>query len=312
MIIPPYLHKGDKIAILSPATEIKSEYIDGAADWLSDRGYVPMIMPHAKGESHGTFAASDKERIDDFRTALCNPEIKMIFCGRGGYGAVHLLNAIDTLSVRLNPKWLLGFSDISILHALWQKAGIVSIHASMAKQLTLFPGEKLSALPFEIAEGYTATGKHPLSFIGSNLYDNIPGFAEGEIVGGNLAVLNGLASTPWDILDKDWIQGKILFLEDVGEKIYQVERMLTRLYLSGTLHSVGGIIFGQFTDYSPDRNFKSIEDMISTRFRQWGITTPTLLGAPIGHIDGNYPIPEGGRAILNIDSESVSCRIALS
>lgn len=311
MAIPEYLIPGDKIAIISPATEIKPEYIDGASEWLSRRGYTPVVMPHARGPLCGTFAAGDAERTADFLAALKDPEIRMIFCSRGGYGCVHLLDSVDPLTVRLNPKWLLGFSDVSALHALWQTAGVASIHSSMAKQLALFPEDYVSALPFEIAEGKTATGTALLEISTDPHPGNIHGEACGLICGGNLAVINGLAATPYDIFSPEFARGRILFFEDVGEKIYQVERMLTRLHLAGTLNIAAGLVFGQFTDYRSDRNFDSMEAMIVRRLGEWGVGCPVALGFPVGHIDMNFPIVEGARGVLKVGEEATTLTMSL-
>ncbi|MDE6806591.1 MAG: hypothetical protein K2J05_07270, partial [Muribaculaceae bacterium] len=118
-----------------------------------------------------------------------------------------------------------------------------------------------------------------------------------------LAVLNGLAGTPWDILTPDYLQGKILFLEDVGEKIYQGERMLKRLQLAGVFNAVSAVIFGTFTDYRADRNYDSMEAMIAGRFAEWGVKCPVAIGFPIGHQAHNLPVPEGCHATLRLPSE---------
>lgn len=314
-ITPPLLKRGDTVAILSPATEIKTEYIDGAVKWLQSRGYNVRVMPHARGPRCGTFAASDAERCADFRDALTDPEVRLIFCARGGYGCVHLTDSITPEMVKENPKWMLGFSDVSVLHALWHTAGLQSMHASMAKQLALFPEADISALPFEIMEGTLATAGHPyrmplpggrtLSVATGSASDTdlIPEgdriIAAGVLTGGNFAVLDGLASTPYDTLSVDNLKGSILCLEDIGEKIYRTERMLTRLHLSGALDAPEAIIMGQFTDSAPDRNFVSTREMSETRARQWNLATPLVTDAPFGHIDVNYPLPIGCRAILS-------------
>lgn len=314
-ITPPLLKRGDTVAILSPATEIKEEYIDGAVKWLRERGYKVREMPHARGPRCGTFAASDAERCADFLDALTDPEVRLIFCSRGGYGCVHLLDALTPGMVAENPKWILGFSDVSVLHALWHTAGLQSMHASMAKQLALFPDARISAIPFEIMEGTLATAGHPYriplpggrtltAFTGSaSDKELIPEgdrvIAAGRLTGGNFAVLDGLASTRFDTLSVENLEGSILCLEDVGEKIYRTERMLTRLHLSSSLEAPEAIILGQFTDSSPDRNFSSTREMSEVRARQWNLATPLVTDAPFGHIDINYPLPLGYRGILS-------------
>lgn len=313
-----------KFAIISPATEVKPFYIDGAAAELRRRGHEVTVFPHAKGPRCGTFAAPDADRLADLRRALTDPDIDVILCARGGYGCNHLISKDLEECVKNNPKWLIGFSDVSALHALWLRARVSSLHASMAKQLTLYSPSTLPAdvlecvkeeLPQEEEAAQLSACTDAMFAIlnGEEIrYDvpptplNIPGMAEGEIVGGNLAVLNGLAATPWDILDADYLDGKILFLEDVGEKIYQIERMLKRLQLSGALSKPAAIIFGQFTDYKPDRNFDSMESMISARLKEWGISCPVAFNFPIGHTHHNLPIPEGARARLRITLAEVS------
>lgn len=327
MITPPGLHPGDTIAIISPATEVRSHWVDGAVEYLTGQGYRPVVMPHALNSVCGTFAASDADRLDDLRRALTDPSVRAILCARGGYGCNHLLSHDLRLLVRDNPKWMIGFSDVSALHALWQKAGVKSIHASMAKQLALCEIEQRSS---HIREGAasempgTPQEMEELRFCtrimmdiltaGEDSYSLtvpagdgvIPGEASGPIAGGNLAVLNGLAATPWDILSPAFLRGRILFLEDVGEKIYQVERMLKRLQLAGVFDVVAGVLFGKFTDYRSDRNFPSMEAMISHRLRQWNVRCPVGLGFPIGHQHFNLPIVEGGEATLAVSNGEIT------
>lgn len=331
IITPPAIRKGDTIAIISPATEVKAHWVRGAVAELKRRGYKPMIMPHSLGPRHGTFAANDTERLADLREALLNPEVKAILCARGGYGCIQLISKDLQKLVSQYPKWIIGFSDISALHALWQKAGVKSLHCSMAKQLTLFDidfhesdivdfsrnelptSDELPLLKdcvgnmFDILEG----NGDSLSYSASSPEGIICGETEGVIVGGNLAVLNGLASTPWDILDKEFLRGKILFLEDIGEKIYQVERMLTRLHLAGAFENAAGIIFGQFTEYYADRNFSSMEEMIASRIREWNVKCPVALSFPIGHTAINRPIPEGAAAHLNVTPDHTRLTITI-
>lgn len=321
-----------KFGIISPATEVMPLYIDGAVAELLRRGHEVEVMQHAKGPRCGTFAASDAERLADLREALQRQDIDVILCARGGYGCVHLLSAELEQLVREQRKWLVGFSDISALHALWLKAGAPSLHASMAKQLALYHPECQSEVVREFlgpelgpeadrtgllqsANAMTAIleGATEINYTFMPLQRlNAPAVAEGVIAGGNLAVLNGLAGTPWDILTPEYMAGKILFLEDVGEKIYQVERMLTRLRLAGVLDAVAGVIFGTFTDYRADRNYPSMEAMITDRFTRWGVKAPVVTGVPIGHQAHNLPIPEGWMARLEIPAGDAPAQLCLT
>lgn len=302
IIFPEPLKKGDKIAIISPATIVKEEYIDGAADFLSTQGYNPLIMPAAKGPSKGSFAAEFDSRLKDLKTAIENPEIKAILCARGGYGCVHLLPHLSEKEIRQNPKWIIGFSDISALHALWLKSGVASIHGPMAKHLTEEqPTQECTLALMELLQN---GGRFDYRFPGNEY--NREGRARGVLRGGNLAVLNGLAASGLDILHIDDNEEVILFLEDVSEAIYAVERMLIRLYLSGTLNKLKGLIIGQFTEYKPDRNYQSMEEMIDSLLRRLEIDNlPVAFDFPCGHVSLNYPLVEGASVELSVTKEDV-------
>lgn len=285
-ISPEPLNDGDVVALVSPASAIDPALIDGAAEALRAEGFEPRIMPHAK-DSYGTFAASAADRLADLQAAIDNPAVKAIICGRGGYGAVHLL---DRLKVS-RPVWIAGFSDISALHALWLSSGIRSIHSSMAKELTrrLCPGNEANRRLFDILR----TGRMPaIEFAPHPL--NRCGTATGTLRGGNLAVLDGLAGTPYDLLLPD----SILVIEDVGEAIYRVERMLMRLHLAGVLGRLRGLIIGQFTDYRPSADWQDMYPMIARALE--GMDFPVGFNAPIGHIDGNLPFIEGAEVTMEV------------
>lgn len=302
IVFPAPLAPGAGIALLSPASEVKREYIDGAVAMLRSAGFSPIVMPSALGPADGSYAASLEVRLEDMRRALSDPEVKCIMCGRGGYGCVHLLPYLSERMVKENPKWLVGFSDVSALHALWLKAGVASVHASMARHLALFPvddpatSELLSILRREGLPDYSVA-PYP---------DNIPGEASGVLKGGNLAVLNSLAATPFDILDIRAGEDVILFIEDVSEPIYAVERMLMRLWLSGALSRVRGLVVGRFTEYRPDRNFDDMESMITALLKRCGLSSiPVAFNFPVGHFDGNLPLVEGARTHLSVTESCV-------
>lgn len=305
MIWPAALQTGDTIAVISPATSVRPEYVAGAAARLREAGYNVEVMPSASGHAVGSYAASEEVRLADLLTAVANPDVKCIFCARGGYGCVHLLPHIPEALVRENPKWIVGFSDVSALHAAWLKSGVASLHAPMAKHLTNFPpGDLATDALLGILDGSFlpdyVVNPHPLNRYGE---------ARGILRGGNLAVLNGLAATPWDILDVMPGEEVILFIEDVAEAIYAVERMLIRLSLSGSLGRVKGLIVGQFTEYRPDRNFNSMEEMISSLLERCGLTGfPVAFGFPTGHVDYNLPLIEGARVSLKVTPEETELK----
>lgn len=292
LIIPDALAPSDRIAIVSPSGAVKPELIDSLASVIAMAGFAPVIMPHAKNR-FGSFAATHAERFADMAAAVADRSIKAIICSRGGYGAVHLLPHLDTLPLRANAKWLIGFSDISALHALWSKHRIASIHGPMARHLSIngidHPGTE--AL-MKLLRGEKVTVKadpHPL---------NRPGKAEGLLLGGNFAVLHGLVNTPFDMLRPD----SILVLEDINEPIYRVERMLWQLKMSGVLPSLRGLVIGNFKGADPDLNHESVEAMIADMVAPYSY--PVAFGAPVGHILENMPLRMSAPAVMTVDPET--------
>lgn len=283
---------------MSPSSHIIPERVDGAASVLQEWGYEPVICPHCKGH-RGTYSGTVEERLADLLWAVGEPSVRAILCSRGGYGAVQLLPSLPTELIRRDPKWLIGFSDISALHAAWLRAGVASLHSSMAKLLAeCGTADPCSRLMLDVLQGrfprYSIPA-HPL---------NRHGQATGMIVGGNLAVLSALVSTPYDILKP----GRILFIEDINEEIYKVERMLYTLFLNGTLARLSGLIVGKFTGHhSPDRNGDTMEQMIARMVAPFGY--PVAMGFPIGHIDGNVPIVEGSHATLAVTAPGTTLQL---
>lgn len=311
MFFPEPLKKGDKIAIISPASAVKEEYVRGAMKRLKDRGYEPVLMPHAIGHESGSFASTKSDRLMDLFTAMDDPEYKAIFCTRGGYGCGQLLADLPLGLISANPKWIIGFSDISALLALWFRSNIVSIHGPMAKHLATMPAnDPCTEALFNMLENggkfdYTVA-PHPFNQLGK---------ATGILRGGNLAVLNDLADTPTDILGiKDSDDEVILFLEDINEPIYKVNRMLWRLFNAGTLKLLKGIIFGQFTEYRPDANYAMMEDMIHQFVEKNLIHSdiPIVYNFPTGHTDLNYPLTEGATVELVVTESIVKLKTTAS
>lgn len=306
MKIPEALRPGDTVAIVSPASAVREEYIDGAVRTLAELGFGVRVMPSAKGPASGSYAASDALRLADITAAYSDPEVRAILCARGGYGCNHLLDSIPTRLVADDPKWLIGFSDVSALHALSARAGVASMHAPMAKHLTQFGrDDRCVARMVDILAGRFPveheTGPHPL---------NHYGHAEGRLTGGNLAVINGLASTPFDPLALSALADRpILFIEDISEAIYAVERMLLRLRMSGALGSISGLVVGAFTEYRPDRNHPDMETMISRLLEDAAIDIPVAFGFPAGHVDYNLPLVLGSRATLDVSPRGVTLRM---
>lgn len=287
-LFPRPLCKGDTVAIVSPASVIDPALVEGAVAAIGSRGYRALVAEHALGVS-GSYSGSAADRLADLRGVLADPCVRAVLCSRGGYGCVHLLEGLSDAVDPADPRWIVGFSDVSALHALWRSKGIVSVHGSMAKHLALFPdGDADNAALWDILEGgrpqYCWT-----SGAGSR-----QGEASGLLVGGNLAVIAGLVSTPYDLFSP----GTILFIEDIAEPIYKVERILWQLRLSGVLPALAGLVVGQFTEYRPDRNYRDMEAMIYDMTADYGY--PVSFGAPVGHVDHNVPLLHGAVATLSV------------
>lgn len=286
-VFPAPLQYGSKIAVCSPAGPVDPAKVHAAKRVLEDRGWVVDIAPHALGR-HGNYAATDDQRYADMAAALTDPDVRAVLCSRGGYGVVHIMERLAQLPLRRDPKWVIGFSDISAMHALMASKGIASIHASMAENIARGPQNPCNARLFDILGGKRDT----LSF-NAGRHDR-PGVAQGRLLGGNLAVLADLINTPYDIIRP----GTLLFVEDVSEPIYKIERIMYQLRIAGILPRLGGLLVGQFTEYRPDASYRRMEDMIADMVAPYDY--PVAFDVPIGHVDHNQPVIEGAMATLKV------------
>jgi muramoyltetrapeptide carboxypeptidase len=287
IIFPAALQPGDTIAICSPASPIAAHKVEGARRVLEGEGWKVRVMPHALGKS-GIYSGTDQERFNDLRDAFYDPNVKAIICSRGGYGMVHIMERLDAINLREHAKWVVGFSDISALHAAMAANGIASIHASMAGHIMLGADDVDNAALFAMLRG-----ERPAVSFNSHSYDRV-GTVDGTLLGGNLAVLAGLVNTRYDILLRD----KILFIEDVSEPIYKIERMLYQLRLSNVLPNLKGLIVGQFTEYKADASYKDMHTMIADMVAPYKY--PVAFNAPIGHVDHNIPMIESAHVTLKV------------
>ncbi len=306
IIIPAPVRKEGKVALIGPATRIKPEIVGAFMRLYEEHpeempGSELIVYPSAlDANACGSYAAPMAQRVADFKDAWSRDDIDLVICARGGYGCVHLLDYIAPEFIMAHPKWLVGFSDVSALHALLYRCGIASIHGGMAKQLVEDGGgvydcyRKAFKCLTEAAWPALAYRTEPHPY-------NLPGEGRGVLLGGNLAVLNGLGGTPYDMMASALTEDVILFIEDVSEPIYAVERMLYRLHLQGVLRKVKGLLIGQFTEWKADRNHESMYDMMHERFGEWGLSCPVAFDFPVGHTDRNVPLIEGVEATLQID-----------
>lgn len=287
--MPRPLMPGDTVAIVSPASAVKKEYIDGACQRLEEAGYRPLVSAHAPCRL-GSYSGSARERENDLLEAIHNPQVRAILCSRGGYGCVHLLDKLAATDLRKDPKWLIGFSDVSALHGAFASQGVASVHASMAKALALHP---LDFAPNRSLLGILG-GKRPENVEAPDHPFNKPGKARGRLLGGNLAVIQALIATPFNLLQPD----TILYIEDIAEPIYKIERQLYQLRLSGLLDNLRGLVVGRFTEYSPDSNHSTMEEMIARTLGD--VPYPVMFNAPIGHIDENMPVVNNMEVTLEV------------
>lgn len=287
---PRPLRHGDRVAIVSPAGIIKPQTVYQAMPVITDQGWAAYVGKHTF-DRWQTYGGRDEDRYADLETALTDPDTRAIICSRGGYGAVHLLEQLDRLPLRDDPKWIVGYSDISALHALMTKHGIESIHGPMCKHLMRENGhDSDSRVLMELLGGI----RRPVEWPGNSL--NRQGSAEGILTGGNLAVIAGLMNTPFDVLKA----GNILFIEDIAEPVYKVERILYNLQLSGVLEGLKGLIVGRFTDYTPGD--ETMDQMVARMVSRYDY--PVAFGAPVGHVDHNTPLVCSSRVRLTVTASS--------
>jgi muramoyltetrapeptide carboxypeptidase len=293
-MIPSFLRAGDNIHIVSPSGAIQPGFIDGATKLLSSWGLKVTEGKYARTE-YGRFSGTKDERAADLQQALDDPNVKAILCSRGGYGLAQIIDKIDFSSFAKSPKWLIGFSDITILHNAITALGIASMHGIMTKYLTELPEESDQITSFKNLLFGT-----PSNFSIKPEAENRLGQAEGKLIGGNLSVMMGMRSTPFD-LD---FNNNILFIEDVGEKPYQIDRMMQSLRLSGVLKQISGLVVGQFSDYDEDPlMMQSVAEIILAAVSEYDY--PVCFNFPAGHVDYNLSFVLGEQAELFVETDKV-------
>lgn len=293
LLTPNYLKKGDLIYILSTARAISEQEIQPSVQLFEGWGFQVMIG-NSIGKSENQYAGSDKLRLKDFQTAINHPQVKAIFCARGGYGTVRIMDSIDFSAFLKNPKWLIGFSDVTYLHSLINHSmGVKTIHSFMASTLsTATEAAKQSLL--EVLSG----GKPFYSFPPHQL--NRPGCVSGLLTGGNLSILHSLTGTQ-TVIDT---HQKILFIEDLDEYLYHIDRMLWNLKRANKLMHLKALICGGFTEMK-DNSVpfgKSAEEIIAEHVSDYDF--PLCFNVPSGHIADNRAIVLGANYQLNIDDSN--------
>ncbi len=287
------LKPGDLVGVVAPAGPVKPGALADVEALYARHGLRVRLFPACHAHT-GYLAGPDSLRLADLHTALADDEVAAIHCLRGGYGAMRLLDGIDTQLVRSKPKLLIGYSDITALHALWAREGLPSLHAPMPASDLVKPGREDDerALFDLLLQGLRAG-----TVMAPALDPSTPrtaGLAEGPLIGGNLSLVAALMGTHWA-----WNpQGAILFLEDVSEEPYRVDRYLTQLRLGDVLDAVAGVLLGSFTE--EDYPLALLKDTFE------GLAKPVLGGWPTGHGTPNRPLPMGLRARLDATAGSLT------
>jgi muramoyltetrapeptide carboxypeptidase len=289
----PALKPGSLIGVIAPAGPVEPDRLLQVQPMIEAAGYRARLYPGCS-ERCGYLAGTDAQRLADLHAALADDEVAAIHCIRGGYGAMRLLDGIDTELVRTKPKLLMGYSDITALQALWCRLGLPTLHAPMAASDIVRPGREADrdALFQLLRQGLRTGDVLAPALAPSSL--NRPGVAEGVLVGGNLSLVAALLGTPFA-----WpLPGSILFLEDVNEEPYRVDRLLTQLRLAGVLAAAQGFVLGSFTEgATPD---SVLAQMLLP------LSKPVLAGWPAGHGTPHRPLPLGLRVRLDAGAGRIS------
>lgn len=300
---PDYLKVGDRVALVSPSYFKSMDEVEKAAEVLRGWGLVPVVGPNVGKVYLGRYAGTVEERVSDLRWALADTSIKAIICNRGGYGTIHYIDQIPLAEWRAHPKWLVGFSDVTTLHGLLARAGVMSIHGTMSMFLAKGGTDLNGTLLRDLLMGQVPRYElppHP---------QNIVGHASGILVGGNICTFAPNLGTQADATIGNDL---ILFIEEVEEGMHNIDRQFTILAMNGVLDRCKGIVLGDFTDCEREFSYESVEAMLHQYIEKYKI--PLLCGLPAGHGKVNLPLvmgapvtidvrPDGATLQFNIDGE---------
>ena len=294
---PSPLQSNDKAVIVSPAGRIEESLVTKALSVLRQWGLIAEASENALCRT-GRFSGFVEQRLSDLQQAFNDPDVRLIVCSRGGYGVIHLLDKLDFTAIKQNPKWIVGYSDITALHAALQINGIQSVHGPMAKHFSEEGAE-------DVAVRYTKSilAGQPIKYqvpVARNHYLNRNGRASGGLFGGNLSVFCGLLGTKYAKIPRNGI----LFIEDIGEAPYKVDRMIYQLKLAGVFEKIGGLVVGQFTDYEEDNEmYATLYESILNAVREYDF--PICFDFPVGHVALNFPLIMGARTQLHVKKDEI-------
>src|ERR1700730_3456816 len=295
IVIPEYLEKGDTIGIVCPAGYMPFEKAQACINTFHQWGFKVNIGKTLGGDSTNYFSGSDEERLNDLQQMLDDKEVKAVLCSRGGYGISRIIERISFKRFKENPKWIIGFSDVTLLHAhIYSNYRIASLHAPMAAAFNGGDNQFVQSLRQSL------TGQKAKYEASAHDFNKI-GMASGPLGGGNLALLAHISGTSSDFKTKN----RILFLEDVGEYLYNIDRMLYQLKRNGKFDKLVGLIIGGFTDNKDtERPFgKSVDELIRDVFMEYDY--PISFGFPVSHEKENYSLKIGLEYNLSISPKKV-------
>lgn len=298
IIFPEPLKKGAKIAVISPAGAVEASQLEKGIEMIREKGFEPVLGEHlyTKFSNGYNYAGTEQERIKDINWALNDKDISAVWASRGGYGCQHLIQHLKLKGFTENPKWYIGYSDNTVIQSYLLKKGFASIHGQTIKTSGFGVTDESYDLIFNLLKG------KKLKYDLKSHELNKPGNMEGELVGGNLALIYALLGTPYSFSFKD----KILFIEDIGENFYALDRMIMSLELAGVFRKIKGLIIGGMTNMGDEKENKDYEEsfdafaytLISERISKYKF--PAVFGFPNGHIKDNRPLLIGGTAKIKI------------
>jgi muramoyltetrapeptide carboxypeptidase len=289
---PNFLRKGDKVRIVATARKVSREELEPALIKLTEWGLRVELGENIFAQEH-QFAGSDAQRASDLQKALDDKDCAAILCARGGYGTVRIVDALDWTQFKRNPKWLIGYSDVSVLHNTLQNLGFASLHASMPLNFTSNSPESLILLK-DALFGHSYQIKAPAHFF------NHFGCTEGEIIGGNLSMLYSCLGSKSALNTA----GKILFFEDLDEYLYHVDRMLQNLQRNNYFKDIKALLIGTLNDMNDNKIpfGESAEEMVNRYAKNFDF--PVAFGLPIGHNSHNLPLIFGQKVTLEVNSDA--------
>ena len=299
VIKPKRLREGDTVGLVLPASnEMQADEIAFAREQLEALEFKVVVGRHAY-DRHGYFAGTDRDRADDINRMFADPDIDGIFCYTGGWGSPRILAYLDYDVIARNPKALIGFSDVTaLLNAIYQRTGLITFHGPVATStFTKYSVDNFKAVVMddEAPGVLEAPEKRPNELVDrvNRIVRLAPGRASGRLVGGNLTLVAALMGTPYEIDTT----GAILFLEDVREEVYRIDRMLTQLALGGKFERAAGVVFGRCTECMARPSGFSLEDILRDRFA--GMKVPVISGLSFGHIENKLTLPVGVMATVD-------------